>query len=53
VACLAYFFVFYQYVTERFPTAHPLSPLDLTVGTALVLLVLEATRRTRCPGASA
>jgi TRAP transporter 4TM/12TM fusion protein len=46
VACLAYFFVFYQYVVERFPTAHPLSPLDLTVGTALVLLVLEATRRT-------
>jgi TRAP transporter 4TM/12TM fusion protein len=46
LACMAYFFVFYDYITTRFPTAHPLAPLDLTVGTALVLLVLEATRRT-------
>jgi TRAP transporter 4TM/12TM fusion protein len=46
LACMAYFFVYYQYITERFPTAHPLSPLDKVVGTVLVLLVLEATRRT-------
>jgi TRAP transporter 4TM/12TM fusion protein len=46
LACMAYFFVFYDYITTRFPTAHPLSPLDMVVGTVLVLLVLEATRRT-------
>jgi TRAP transporter 4TM/12TM fusion protein len=46
LACMAYFFVFYEYITSRFPTAHPLSPLDMTVGTVLVALVLEATRRT-------
>ena len=46
LACMAYFFVFYEYITTRFPTAHPLSPLDLVVGTVLVALVLEATRRT-------
>jgi TRAP transporter 4TM/12TM fusion protein len=46
LACLAYFFVYYEYITTRFPTAHPLSPLDLTVGTVLIALVLEATRRT-------
>ena len=46
LACMSYFFVYYEYITSRFPTAHPLSPLDMTVGTVLVLLVLEATRRT-------
>ena len=46
VAVMAYFFVFYEYITTRFPTAHPLSVADLVVGTVLVLLVLEATRRT-------
>ena len=46
LACMAYFFVFYDYITSRFPTAHPLSPLDMVVGTVLVALVLEATRRT-------
>ena len=46
LACMTYFFVYYGYITERFPTAHPLSPLDMTVGTVLVALVLEATRRT-------
>lgn len=46
VALIAYFFIFYDYITTRFPTAHPLSPLDLVVGTVLVVLVLEATRRT-------
>ena len=43
---MAYFFVFYEYITTRFPTAHPLSASDLVVGTVVVLLVLEATRRT-------
>jgi TRAP transporter 4TM/12TM fusion protein len=46
IAALAYFFVFYEYITTRFPTAHPLSALDMIVGTVVVLLVLEATRRT-------
>ena len=46
LACMSYFFVFYEYITTRFPTAHPLSALDLAVGTLLILLVLEATRRT-------
>ena len=46
VATMAYFFVRYQYLTSRFPTAHPLEPMDFVVGTVLVLLVLEATRRT-------
>jgi TRAP transporter 4TM/12TM fusion protein len=46
LACMAYFFVYYDYITTRFPTAHPLSPLDMVVGTVLIALVLEATRRT-------
>jgi TRAP transporter 4TM/12TM fusion protein len=46
VAVMSYFFVFYEYITTRFPTAHPLSALDMVVGTVVVLLVLEATRRT-------
>jgi TRAP transporter 4TM/12TM fusion protein len=46
LACMAYFFVHYDYITTRFPTAHPLSPLDKVVGTVLIALVLEATRRT-------
>ncbi len=46
VACCTYFFIFYDYVTTRFPTAHPLAALDILVGTILVVLTLEATRRT-------
>jgi TRAP transporter 4TM/12TM fusion protein len=46
VACCSYFLVFYDYVTTRFPTAHPLAAVDILVGTVLVLLTLEATRRT-------
>ena len=41
-----YLFIYYDYITTRFPTAHPLSVLDIIVGTVVVLLVLEATRRT-------
>ena len=46
LACLAYVFVYYDYITQRFPTAHPLAVMDIVVGTVTVLLVLEATRRT-------
>jgi TRAP transporter 4TM/12TM fusion protein len=46
IAGCAYLFIYYGYVTERFPTAHPLSPVDLVVATVMVALVLEATRRT-------
>jgi TRAP transporter 4TM/12TM fusion protein len=46
LACLGYVFVYYGYVTTRFPTAHPLSPADMVVGTVATLLVIEATRRT-------
>src|SRR5688500_13594702 len=33
VACLSYLFIYYDYITMRFPTAHPLSVLDIVVGT--------------------
>src|SRR5688572_18334176 len=46
IACLSYLFIFYDYIINRVPTAHPLSVLDIVVGTIVVLLVLEATRRT-------
>ena len=46
IACMSYFFIAYEYISTRYPTAHPLSWLDLAVGTVLMLLVLEATRRT-------
>jgi TRAP transporter 4TM/12TM fusion protein len=46
VAGCAYMFVNYGYITERFPTAHPLSTMDLVVATVMVALVLEGTRRT-------
>jgi len=46
LASLTYVFVYYDYITQRFPTAHPLAALDMIVGTVVVLLVLEATRRT-------
>jgi TRAP transporter 4TM/12TM fusion protein len=46
LAGLSYVFIYYGYITERFPTAHPLSVMDLVVGTLVVVLTLEATRRT-------
>ena len=46
LGCTGYLFVRYEYVTLRFPTADPLSALDITVAALAVLLVLEATRRT-------
>ncbi len=46
LACIGYMFVKYDYVVNRFPTAHPLSATDMAVGVLAILLVLEATRRT-------
>jgi len=46
LGCVGYMFAFYDYVVNRFPTAHPLSPADKVVGALGILLVLEATRRT-------
>ncbi len=43
---LGYMFVRYDYIVNRFPTAHPLEPADMVVGIAGILLVLEASRRT-------
>ncbi|MBI2218269.1 MAG: TRAP transporter permease [Candidatus Rokubacteria bacterium] len=45
LGCVGYMFVFYDYVVNRFPTAHPLSPADKLVAVLGILLVLEATRR--------
>jgi TRAP transporter 4TM/12TM fusion protein len=46
IGCMSYFFVAYEYLTTRYPTAHPLHWMDFAIGTLLVVLVLEATRRT-------
>ncbi len=46
LAVLGYMFAHYDYVVNRFPTAHPLSAADKVVGVLGILLVLEATRRT-------
>jgi TRAP transporter 4TM/12TM fusion protein len=46
LACVGYMFANYSYVVNRFPTAHPLSPMDMVVGVTAIALVLEATRRT-------
>jgi len=46
LACVGYMFVNYEYIVNRFPTAHPLTATDMAVGGVGMLLVLEATRRT-------
>ena len=46
LGCVGYLFANYDYVINRFPTAHPLAPADKVVGVVAILLVLEATRRT-------
>jgi len=46
LGCVGYLFVYYDYVVNRFPTAHPLATSDKVVGVVATLLVLEATRRT-------
>ena len=46
LVCVGYMFVYYDYIVNRFPTAHPLATSDKVVGVVAILLVLEATRRT-------
>src|SRR5574341_293832 len=46
LVCVGYMFRYYDYVVNRFPTAHPLGGADKVVGIVGLLLVLEATRRT-------
>jgi TRAP transporter 4TM/12TM fusion protein len=46
LVCTGYLFVRYEYVNSRFPTADPLSALDIAMAALAVVLVLDATRRT-------
>jgi TRAP-type uncharacterized transport system fused permease subunit len=46
VASIGYLFVSYEYVTTRIYYADPVAPADMVFGWLLVLLVLEAARRT-------
>ncbi len=46
LVCVGYLFRYYDYIVNRFPTAHPLATTDKIVGALAILLVLEATRRT-------
>ena len=46
LAVLGYLFLYYDYVTMRFPTAEPLSTMDMLVAGLATVLTLEATRRT-------
>ncbi len=46
LVCVGYMFRHYDYIVNRFPTAHPLAASDMVVGALAALLVLEATRRT-------
>ena len=46
LTCLGYMFVYYDYIVNRFPTAHPLAAMDKIIGVIGIVLVLEATRRT-------
>jgi TRAP transporter 4TM/12TM fusion protein len=45
LGCIGYMFALYDYVVNRFPTAHPLTVPDMVVGAIAIVLVLEATRR--------
>ncbi len=49
LVCVGYLFRYYDYIVNRFPTAHPLATADKIVGALAILLVLEATRRTIGP----
>jgi TRAP transporter 4TM/12TM fusion protein len=46
LASLSYLLFRYEYVTARYPTADPLSTMDMAVAAVATVLVLEATRRT-------
>ncbi len=43
---LGHIFINYEYVVTRYPYVHPLSRWDLSLGIALTLILLEASRRT-------
>jgi len=49
LVCVGYLFFYYDYIVNRFPTAHPLFASDMVIGALAILLVLEATRRTIGP----
>jgi len=44
-SALVYLFWNYEYFITRYPYVHPLNPADLILGIALVILLLEAARR--------
>jgi TRAP transporter 4TM/12TM fusion protein len=46
LVCVGYMFAYYDYIVNRFPTAHPLATSDQVIGGVAIVLVLEATRRT-------
>lgn len=46
IVSVGYIFVYYEYITTRYPTAHPLTRPDMVIAAVATLLVLEATRRT-------
>ncbi len=46
LVCVGYMFRWYDYIVNRFPTAHPLAASDKLVAALAIVLVLEATRRT-------
>jgi TRAP transporter 4TM/12TM fusion protein len=49
IAVTGYLLLNYRYVSERMPTAEPLTPMAFAVGIAAIMLTLEATRRSIGP----
>jgi len=45
ISAIAYIFLNHDYVLDRFAYVDDLQPLDLILGTALIIVTLEATRR--------
>ena len=45
ISAIAYIFLNHDYVLDRFAYVDDLRPLDLILGTALIIVTLEATRR--------
>jgi TRAP transporter 4TM/12TM fusion protein len=46
LAALGHIFIHYEYVINRYPYIHPLTPWDYWLGILFTLVLLEATRRT-------
>lgn len=46
LASILYLFVNYDYFVTRYPYVHPLSKTDLILGITLIVILLEAARRT-------